>query len=109
MLSFGDLFPSFIMSVKVERLCGHTVSVGWELSRIHIVLAHALLSAGVTAAVRLHSKLQAQVPSMLSKTAIFFSSQTSLAVMDCFSCSTEVSDLPLFYQTGPFSPNISPV
>lgn len=47
------------MSVKVERLCGHTVSVGWELSRIHIVLAHALLSAGVTAAVRLHSKLQA--------------------------------------------------
>lgn len=59
MLSFGDLFPSFIMSVKVERLCGHTVSVGWELSRIHIVLAHALLSAGVTAAVRLHSKLQA--------------------------------------------------
>lgn len=28
--------------------------------------------------------------------------------MDCFSCSTEVSNLPLVDQTGPFSPNISP-
>lgn len=58
MLSFGDLFSSFIMSVKVERLCGRIVSVGWELCRIHIVLAHALLSAGITGAVRLPSKLQ---------------------------------------------------
>lgn len=58
MLSFGDLPLSFMMSVKVERLCGQTVSIGWELCRIHIVLAHALLSAGITGAVRLHSKLQ---------------------------------------------------
>lgn len=82
------------MVIKVERFFGHTVSVGWELCRIHIVLAHALLSAGLTGAVSLHSKLQAQVPSMPSKTAIFFSSQTSLAVMDCFSCSIGLSNLP---------------
>lgn len=109
MLSFWDLSPSFTMAIKVERFFGHTVSVGWELCRIHIVLAHALLSAVITGAVSLHSKLQAQVPSMPSKTAIFFSSQASLAVMDYFSCSIELSNLPLVYQTGPFSPSISPV
>lgn len=57
-LSFGDLSPSFTMSIKVERLCGHAVSVGWELCRILIVLAHVFLSAGITGAIRLHSKLE---------------------------------------------------
>lgn len=50
-------FPSFITSVKMKMLCGHTVSVGWGLCRIHTVLARDLLSAGIIGAVRLHSKL----------------------------------------------------
>lgn len=73
------------------------------------VLAHAALSAGIIGAGRLLGELQASAPITLSKTAIFFSSQISLAIMYCFSCSVEVSNLPLNYQTGPFSPNVSPI